>query len=123
MCMGRVRETVTSMSENKAALPSVADGLEVIDLPGHVSLRAEVDKFAPRALGVVYMIDSEAFKKSSADIAEYLYNLLAMPTLRKVPFLVLCNKQDLMWTASKPKAIRTKLEAEFHTIRTTKRLV
>ncbi|VDN10846.1 unnamed protein product [Dibothriocephalus latus] len=47
--------------------------------------------------GVIFVIDSVSIQKSLKDVAEYLYNLLADAVLAKgrVPFLIVCNKQDL----------------------------
>jgi signal recognition particle receptor subunit beta len=76
---------------------------------------------AKHALGVVFMVDSTAFKANPSDTAEYLYELLTSPELQRLPFLILCNKQDMVWLCVKPALIKSKLEAEFNTIRESRR--
>jgi signal recognition particle receptor subunit beta len=113
------------MDKSEGPIPGLREagtGVSVIDMPGHVRLRHDMlASCAPRALGVVFVVDSSAFKKNPSDVAEYLYELLSAPALQGRPFLLLCNKQDQTWLASKPPAIKAKLEAEFDMIRDSRR--
>ncbi len=122
MCYNKVRQTVASSEKNEAAIPGLAGDVKLVDMPGHVRLRhAMLASCAPRARGVVFVLDSAALKKNPSDAAEYLYELLAAPALARVPFLVLCNKQDLTWLSIKPVVVVNKLESEFNTIRESRR--
>jgi hypothetical protein len=125
LCYGRVRKTVASLEMSEGPVPGLREagaGVSVVDMPGHVRLRHDMlAKCGPRALGVVFVVDSAAMKKSPGDVAEYLYELLSAPALRGVPFLMLCNKQDLTWLALKPALVVSKLEGEFDTIRDSRR--
>ena len=75
LCFGRVRATVSSFDKNEGPLPGLnaaGQHLRVVDWPGHVRMRhALLDTLAPRALGVVYVVDSTAIKKNPSDVAEY----------------------------------------------------
>nr|VZH95001.1 unnamed protein product [Spirometra erinaceieuropaei] len=97
-------------------------GLEGVNIPSHEKIRYEyVAKNKSRTAGVIFVIDSVSIQKSLKDVAEYLYNLLADATLAKgrVPFLIVCNKQDLP-NAKDIIAVEKLLEDEINTLCITK---
>jgi GTPase SAR1 family protein len=68
---GRMRQTLTSMTENKCSVGDRA--VPLIDVPGHPRLRESIrGKYAKQAKRVVFVIDSKEFKDTSRETAEYV---------------------------------------------------
>jgi hypothetical protein len=79
--------------------------LPMIDIPGHSRLRRQliISHAAPCKV-VLFVIDSVAFADEMSDVAELLYDTMVVIPDR--PILVVCNKQDLFFRASKPDVIQ-----------------
>ena len=68
---GHMRQTLTSMTENKCSVGDRA--VPLIDVPGHPRLRESIrGKYATQAKRVVFVIDSKEFKDTSRETAEYV---------------------------------------------------
>jgi len=66
---GRMRQTLTSMTENKCSVGDRA--VPLIDVHGHPRLRESIrGKYAKQAKRVVFVIDSKEFKDTSRETAE-----------------------------------------------------
>eukprot|EP00038_Savillea_parva_P010421 m.190147 g.190147 ORF g.190147 m.190147 type:complete len:259 (-) comp17967_c0_seq1:109-885(-) len=129
LCAGTAppRGTVTSMAPHRAECilkhDATAGGepqsLPMVDIPGHPRLRRQlILSHAPACRVVLFVVDSVAFAEELSDVAELLYD--AIVALPDRPFLIVCNKQDLFFRASKPDVVLTKLESEFNVIRKTR---
>jgi signal recognition particle receptor subunit beta len=105
--------TYTSVKENKGHfIAKIKDKiLTVVDTPGHERLRSQyIEEYGPHALGIVFVIDSSTIsRKTVADVAEYLYTILADPIIsRNRPrVLVACNKQDQSMLAKRHTAVKS----------------
>ncbi|XP_014228445.1 signal recognition particle receptor subunit beta [Trichogramma pretiosum] len=110
--------THTSVKEN--INDCVEYNVKIVDIPGHERLRYKYfDKYKNSAKGLVYVIDSSTIQRDIRDVAEFLYTMLADSTMRKVPILILCNKQD-QTLAKSSNVIKTLLEKEINLLRITK---
>ena len=58
-----------------------------------VTHRMALDKYAPLARSIIFVVDSFGVKHNVKDVAEYLYDVLALPQLKACPILILCNKE------------------------------
>lgn len=123
---GKWVETCTSMKENEGTFilfneKPTARPLHIIDLPGHEKQRFRFTEYAPIAGGIIFLVDVSTVKILLRDVAEYLYDILSNPYLRKnkTPLLVACNKRDLAKDASEDE-IRLLLEKEMEQLRKTR---
>jgi signal recognition particle receptor subunit beta len=128
-----VKPTLTSLSESTFDGPlffSAANSNEqtkkrsvhVVDVPGHDRVRLQaVEKHANKCSAIVYLVDSVTFPSEARDVAECMYDFLCNESLRRrrVPFLVVCNKIDLL-TALPAQRIRAELERELDRVRNTR---
>ena len=66
-----------------------------LDLPGHFNFRARLHESVETAEAIILVLDSKDRTKIP-ESAEILYDILNNITVldRKVPILVVCNKQD-----------------------------
>ncbi|KAJ7995111.1 hypothetical protein DPEC_G00241180 [Dallia pectoralis] len=123
--LGKFEKTQTSIKENSAPYKSKNERgcvWNLIDLPGHDSLRAHyVEKFKSAARAIVFVVDSAVFQKEVRDVAEFLYFLLTDSVVsRNAPTLIVaCNKQDNTMAKS-AKLIQQQLEKEMNTLRVTR---
>ncbi|KAL6068631.1 Signal recognition particle receptor subunit beta [Balamuthia mandrillaris] len=119
---GKVVETHTSMKENDSsfALHSDKKGrpVHVIDFPGHQRLRSQLHTFLPLAKGIVFLTDATEFKSEVSKAARYLFDLFGDKQIqsRKVPFLIVCNKTEMI-TAAPKDDIQRGLEEEIDQLR------
>ncbi|XP_023244488.1 signal recognition particle receptor subunit beta-like [Centruroides sculpturatus] len=115
--------TFASMKENSAIIDLKSKkSLRLIDLPGNDRLRMKLlDDFKHLARGVIFVIDSLNFSREIRDVAELLYTVLSDNIINqnRVPFLILCNKQDEAM-AKGSKVIQSQLEKEINTLRITR---
>uniref|UniRef100_A0A2K6EZN9 Signal recognition particle receptor subunit beta n=1 Tax=Propithecus coquereli TaxID=379532 RepID=A0A2K6EZN9_PROCO len=98
------------------------NSLNLIDLPGHESLRLQfLERFKSSARAVVFVVDSAAFQREVKDVAEFLYQVLidSMGLKNTPSFLIACNKQDIAMAKS-AKLIQQQLEKELNTLRVTR---
>jgi len=123
---GTLPKTLVSMETNNEKFPFADDknsprAYHVIDFPGHHRLREGLSKVIPQAKAIIFMIDSNADVASVRQSAEYLYTLLTNPNINKhsTPFLIVCNKTDLV-TANSVDKITKELEAELNELRKSK---
>lgn len=115
------KRSVTSLKENEASIDAL--GLKLIDLPGAERLRCRYwEQYRKQTSHIIFVVDSTTVDSKIRDLSEYLYLLLADPTVhnKKVRFTVACNKQDLDG-AKKKDAIKSSLENELNAIRATKK--
>ena len=109
--------TQNSMKENKSEYQvSKQHGqyVQLVDIPGDERLRARLFKqHRSSLLAVIWVVDSVNFPKELQELAHLAVDLFTDPTIikGKVPFLVACNKQDLM-LARGCDEIKQKLEDE-----------
>nr|CAB3266578.1 signal recognition particle receptor subunit beta [Phallusia mammillata] len=121
---GLVKDTQISLKENEAPyIPNEKKKtiLTMVDIPGQESIRSRFfDNHKSNALGILFVIDSEAFQKTIKDVAEFLFQILTDKTVHKsAPTLcIACNKQDLLMAKSK-RVIQAQLEKELNTVRKT----
>ena len=122
--------TVTSMTENEARFPVegksakrgvVSKQTHLVDLPGHPRLRAMLDKHAPGARAVVFVVDAVDFTAQRRAVAEHLFAIVSDPVVqrRRLPILVACNKSEKI-TAHPADFVRKRLEKEIEALRTTR---
>eukprot|EP00123_Amoebidium_parasiticum_P000944 comp11894_c0_seq1/m.6541 comp11894_c0_seq1/g.6541 ORF comp11894_c0_seq1/g.6541 comp11894_c0_seq1/m.6541 type:complete len:251 (-) comp11894_c0_seq1:236-988(-) len=124
---GRVLPTYTTQTANQGLIRLSEETedlktLPVIDIPGHSRLHHDaLNKWAPAARAVVFVVDSSTLRARILDVAGCLYDVLTQNVMhtRRVPVLVLCNKQDIM-TSLEPQQIREALEAEMDKVRRTR---
>jgi len=116
-------ETYTSMKENTADyVTTKGKSVFLVDIPGPENIRYKyLDKHKSNTRAFVYVVDSLTCNKDIRNVAEYLYILLTDPELggKCSNALILCNKQDEM-RAKKASSIKTALQDELNTLRTTK---
>ena len=121
--------TVTSMTENEARFPVegksakrgvVSKQTHLVDLPGHPRLRAMLDKHAPGARAVVFVVDAVDFTAQRRAVAEHLFAIVSDPVVqrRRLPILVACNKSEKI-TAHPVEFIKKRLEKEIEALRQT----
>ena len=67
----------------------------VWDLGGQAPLRSIWSKYYAEANGVVFVVDSTASQDRMEEAAVVLDQLLGLPALERVPFVLCTNKQDL----------------------------
>jgi len=119
---------VTSMEINEGSFPLSSEKgmstkpIHVVDLPGHPRLRLKLDKFAPTAKGVVFLVDSTNIMPQIRGISEYMFEVLSRPELAKarVPVMLACNKVDLGARVHSLDFIQKKLEKEVESLRSTR---
>uniref|UniRef100_A0A7S1U4H8 Signal recognition particle receptor subunit beta n=1 Tax=Phaeomonas parva TaxID=124430 RepID=A0A7S1U4H8_9STRA len=82
-----VPETLTSMKEAAEKLPS---GKQLVDFPGHIRLRANLDAWIDQAAALVLVLDASNPRSGPREGAEFLFELLTDPRLEAVtPILML----------------------------------
>ncbi|XP_031631868.1 signal recognition particle receptor subunit beta [Contarinia nasturtii] len=117
-----VCETFTSIAENVGDYLAEGSGkvLRVIDIPGHERLRGRFfDQYKNTAKGIVFVVDSTTVQKDIRDVADYLYTILADPSVASVPILIACNKQDETFSKGS-SVIKPLLEKELNLVRNTR---
>ncbi|KAL0838961.1 hypothetical protein ABMA28_016967 [Loxostege sticticalis] len=122
LAYSQYRQTFTSMKENSEEYITSHSALQLVDLPGQERLRNKFfDQYKNSAKAIVYVIDSVTIQKEIRDVAEYLYTILADPTVQSnsPPLLILCNKQDQP-LAKGSQVIKGLLEKEINLVRVTK---
>lgn len=77
--------------------------ISVIDISGHPSFRPYWSKFYARVNAIVYVVDG-ADATNIEDTGLLITTVLQEPSLSKVPFLLLVNKQDVPG-AMTPRAV------------------
>ncbi|XP_055310583.1 signal recognition particle receptor subunit beta [Sitodiplosis mosellana] len=115
-------ETFTSIAENVGEYVAEGSGksLRVIDIPGHERLRGRFfDQYKNTAKGIVFLVDSVTVQKDIRDVADYLYTVLADPSVAFVPVLITCNKQDETF-AKGSSVVKPLLEKELNLVRNTR---
>jgi len=120
---GKSVRTQTSIIENSGRYArNAGKSWNVVDIPGHERVRAKyLHKHKDRARGVVFMIDSVNFPREMRDAAEYIYDILAIRTMKKnkCSILIACNKQD-QTTAKSCEVVKIQLEKELNNLRQTR---
>eukprot|EP01134_Creolimax_fragrantissima_P001477 CFRG1477T1 len=123
---GHVCETHSSLKTNSALITSSKDSATrkflLHDIPGHYRLRLlDLDRLAKSARALVFVIDSQQFKNSLADVTAWLYTIVTHSDVSsgKIPIALACNKQD-MFGAPSPATISASLLVEMNKIRTTR---
>lgn len=124
--------TVTSMEANvdrfvlhsEAAKQGKGKPVRLIDVPGHMKLRAKLDDFLTEAGGIIFLVDAADFMPNVRANSEYLYDILsrAWVVKYKIPVLVVANKMDKV-TAHSTDFIRKQLEKEIDKLRVTRTAV
>lgn len=117
-------ETYTSMKENIHPYTDVQGKapLALVDIPGHERIRGPiVEKWAPGARGVIFIVDSNTITKQVRDVTEFLYSVLTDSYIQsnRPSVLVLCNKQDL-GLAKSSQVIKGLLEKEIDKVRVSR---
>uniref|UniRef100_A0A0A9WHU9 Signal recognition particle receptor subunit beta n=1 Tax=Lygus hesperus TaxID=30085 RepID=A0A0A9WHU9_LYGHE len=117
------KNTHTSIKENVSEyITDAGSSVELVAIPGHERLRTRfLDQYKSCARGLIYVIDSATIQKEVKDVAEFLYNILTDPEIVGScnNVLIFCNKQDIP-TAKGASLIKTLLEKELNTLRSTK---
>jgi signal recognition particle receptor subunit beta len=92
-----------------------------IDLPGHFNFRARLHESVETAQAIILVLDSKDRNKIP-EAAEILYDILNNITVldRKVPILVVCNKQDLQF-AKRATQLELEVERDIEEIRKVRR--
>lgn len=116
--------TFTSMKPNEGSinLSGKRKILSLVDIPGYERLFMKYwDDYKSKALGIVYVIDSLTLMAQIRHVADLLYTILSDPMIKdkKLPVLVVCNKQDEV-KAKSAKVIQKQLEKELNNIRETR---
>ncbi|XP_020578747.1 signal recognition particle receptor subunit beta-like isoform X2 [Phalaenopsis equestris] len=120
--------TVTSMEPNDGVFVLHSEvekdktkPVRVVDVPGHSRLIPKLDEFLPQAAGLIFVVDALDFLPNCRTAAEYLYDILTKGTIvkKKIPVLILCNKNDKV-TAHSKEFIRKQLEKEIDKLRTSR---
>eukprot|EP00250_Pteridium_aquilinum_P019162 c24324_g1_i2 orf=375-1157(+) len=124
--------TVTSMEANvdrfilhsESTKQGKAKPVRLVDVPGHMKLRAKLDEFLTEAGGIIFLVDAADFMPNVRAISEYLYDILskAWVVKYKVPVLIVANKTDKV-TAHSRDFIRKQLEKEIDKLRVTRTAV
>ncbi|KAI7841678.1 hypothetical protein COHA_004545 [Chlorella ohadii] len=122
--------TVASMQANEASGPLASEKashpgarpVTLVDVPGHPRVRGAMERYADRAAGLVFVVDSVDFMPRKTEAAEQLYEVLSQPALarRRTPVLLACNKQDMGSKAHTVDFIRKRLERELDQLRSTR---
>lgn len=116
-------DTITSMKAiagTASDLGEKGSDFPVVDVPGHPRLREVVlGTYAKKTMGLIFVIDACSLTQELSEVAHYMYQVLSDRQLVGCPVLVLCNKQDFTFRATKSTVVRGKLEAEFNLIRKT----
>lgn len=122
-------DTYTSMKENVIDGVTFRDGgqkYRLIDLPGADRIRkTSFDQCMKKedVVALVYVIDSSTFQKDCREAAEFLYEILAHPSVvkqrRRLPVLIACNKQDNPLSKG-VQVIRKGLEKEMSVLNKTR---
>ena len=118
--------TVTSMdvNETRTEVRSTKLGksrrVRLVDLPGHPRLRAKLDRYAPGAEVIVFVVDAVDFTTQRRAVAEHLFEVLSHPAVqrRRCPLLIACNKSEKI-TAHPADFVRKRLEKEIEALRAT----
>lgn len=120
---GVVKDTVTSLDINEGPIADDAGGsVTVIDVPGHPRQQeALLPTLMPRAVCVVFVIDSKEFSSKSSENATRVLDILSSDGFPTRRMLVACNKADYDLMASKPEFIRKRMEKEIDLLLTTRR--
>ncbi|KAI3424957.1 hypothetical protein D9Q98_008338 [Chlorella vulgaris] len=110
------------LASEKAGGATSARPVQLVDIPGHPRVRGQVERYAGRAAGVVFVVDSVDFMPRKTEAAEQLFEVLSAPSLarRRVPLLLACNKQDMGSKAHTVDFIRKRLEKELDQMRSTR---
>ncbi|KAI8096152.1 signal recognition particle receptor beta subunit-domain-containing protein [Halteromyces radiatus] len=121
LTFGRVTSTITTMTENEGTLVLDNKKINLVDIPGHERVRHRYTDFVPVTKRIVFMVDSTTIVRQIRPTAEYLYQVLAQPTVQAqaTPILILCNKYDMI-TAYPLLKIKPLLEAEINRLRSTR---
>ncbi|GAU95837.1 hypothetical protein RvY_07382 [Ramazzottius varieornatus] len=100
--------------------------IQLIDVPGYERLRWDVFNMNKHLCkGIIFMVDSvsisSSVSKEAQEAADILYRVLTDPEIvkRKIPVLVVCNKQDQV-AAKDVDVVMVLLEKEMNAIRITK---
>lgn len=132
---GKPIETYTSMVENvsryfgryekddEISNITLQKPLDLCDLPGHDRLReAALDKRKEEAKAIIYVLDASTIKQKLLDSADFLFKILADPSLHSadIPILVVCNKQDVELQAKGARVIERELAKEIGKLRDEK---
>uniref|UniRef100_UPI00358F050C signal recognition particle receptor subunit beta isoform X2 n=1 Tax=Myxine glutinosa TaxID=7769 RepID=UPI00358F050C len=119
---GKYQPTQTSIVANKSTLPLNGNKrrvLQLFDCPGSENIRqTHMDSVKSSLRAVVVVINSAELLAEVRDTAALIYSLLADAETSSVPFLFICNKQDLS-TAKVASIVRQQLEKEISTLRRT----
>eukprot|EP01088_Endostelium_zonatum_P012224 TRINITY_DN26410_c0_g1_i1.p1 TRINITY_DN26410_c0_g1~~TRINITY_DN26410_c0_g1_i1.p1 ORF type:complete len:233 (-),score=56.45 TRINITY_DN26410_c0_g1_i1:21-719(-) len=82
--------------------------LNIVDFPGHNRLRGQLKSYLERAKAIVFVLDSENFDVVSS--STFVYEVLrSNQVFNRVPFLIVCNKQDV--TTTKISDIQKQIES------------
>ena len=114
--------TVTSMKQNEGIVKIGNKSFYVVDLPGYDRLRKRFfDDFKQTARSIVIVIDSLACLSNLRDVADLVYTTISdsVVSSRKLPILVVCNKQDET-KAKSAQVLRKQLEKEINALRETR---
>lgn len=114
--------TVTSMKQNEGIFKIGNKSVSVVDLPGYDRLRKRFfDDFKQTAKNIVIVIDSLACLSNLRDVADLVYTIISdsVVSSRKLPILVVCNKQDEA-KAKSAQVLRKQLEKEMNVLRETR---
>ena len=107
-------DTVMSIKENEGLLRVGSKTISLIALPGSVRLQhAFWDKFKTLARAIIFVLDSVSYMSDAHNVADLLYDYLSDShiTRNRIPFLIVCNKQD-QTRAKSSQVIATQLEKE-----------
>ncbi|KJH52179.1 GTP-binding domain protein [Dictyocaulus viviparus] len=115
--------TYTSFQENILDIDVKGSHLKIVDFPGAERLRKQLTerwliKERSSLRGIAFVVDSASFSKRSRDVAEFFYDV-ALESGKKVPIIVVCNKQD-HGLAKSSQVIRDSLEREIALINKTR---
>ncbi|CAM8883568.1 unnamed protein product [Rhodiola kirilowii] len=103
----------TFMLHSELAKKGKIQPVHLIDIPGDNGHRKKLEKYLSRAAGLVFVVDALVFLPHLQQVAMFLYDILTNASIleRKVPVLVLCNKNDNVVAHTK-EFIRKHLERE-----------
>ena len=112
------RDGLAVKGKTRGGRERTKQGVCVVDVPGHGSLRAEAMEQLQRAKAVVYVVDSVTFATNRKEVAKFLYEILCDEHVQRrgMSIMVACNKCEKL-TAHPPDFIRKRLEREIEATR------
>ena len=118
---------VASMGDNAAAVTlrparGGAKTAQLLDVPGHHSMRHRLEAVLKDAVAVVFLVDAVEVTPHRTEAADMLYEVLTHPAMQRsrTPILVACNKMDLEMEAHSVDFIRKTLERQLDAMRKTR---